>query len=178
MPSWISRIATFLIILSIFGLSIVSYNYIWTEIGGSPGLRERILVLLDAEDRTTQETDESVEISQLSYSQISGDSMEPTLQDGETYLSIPPELYAPQIGDMVSFRCINDDRCFDLIPPEIRDRDGLNQDIYLVKRWVRTEPDGCMHLEGDNKANSWDTRSFGCVYPDDIEIFATVWKNT
>lgn len=177
MPSWMSRIVTFIIILILFGLSFVSYQYIWSEIGGTQGLRERVLYLLDAEDTQNQEIDESIEISQLSYSQISGDSMEPTLQDGETYLSIPPELYTPEMGDMVSFRCINDDRCFDLIPPAIRDRDGLNGDIYLVKRWVRTEADGCMHLEGDNKENSWDTRSFGCVYPDDIEIFATVWKN-
>ena len=178
MSPWISRVTTLCLTLIVFGVSAFSYQFIWSEIGGSQGLKERVIYLLSSDSTQTIPSDEpSTEISELTYSKISGDSMAPTLQDGETYLVIPPSLYQPQLGDMLSFRCVDDDRCFDLIAPDIRERDGLNESIYLVKRWVHTEADGCMHLEGDNKENSWDSRSFGCLYPEEVEILGTVWKN-
>ncbi len=172
--NWITQLLKITLILLIVVVSFVSYQFVWREIGGSEGLRARLIYLLSTPENLSII---EYEVSRLSYSQISGNSMAPTLLDGERYLSISPALHTPEEGDMVSFQCINKEQCFQNLPPAVQYLSDKDQDIYMVKRWVRTEEDGCMHLEGDNKENSWDTRSFGCVYPDDIKIIHTIWKN-
>lgn len=39
----------------------------------------------------------------------------------------------------------------------------------LVKRVIRTEPDGRLWLQGDNSAASTDSRQFGAIAPELIE---------
>ncbi|MGK7946943.1 MAG: S26 family signal peptidase, partial [Microcystaceae cyanobacterium] len=42
----------------------------------------------------------------------------------------------------------------------------LQSDFYLIKRIVSIREDGACFLQGDNKAQSTDSRSFGWVQPE------------
>lgn len=76
---------------------------------------------------------------------VAGESMEPTLADGDRLLCRDlDERRPPQVGDVVVARR--------------PDRPGL----LLVKRVVRRDPEGWW-LEGDNPAASDDSRVFGPV---------------
>lgn len=73
----------------------------------------------------------------------SGKSMEPTLLVGERFLVNRFE--KPRIGDIISFTCLNGTN---------PSRNGSICDppafVEVVHRLVSIDPDGCMHIYGDN----------------------------
>ena len=70
---------------------------------------------------------------------VSGDSMEPNLHDGQWL--IINRVSRPKVGDVVGFRYGNTE---------------------LIKRIIRPEGDSWW-VEGDNKEQSTDSRSFGAI---------------
>lgn len=87
-----------------------------------------------------------------------GDSMIPTFHPGTLIFTNPLE--TPEIGDIVSFKCLSKEKC---------DRSG-----DIVHRLVSVDPDGCMHIYGDNASMNWDPK--WCLYPDEISISGVVHK--
>lgn len=80
---------------------------------------------------------------------IEGPSMEPTLRAGD-WLLVDPDAYArrsPAPGDLV-------------LAPDPREDDRL-----LIKRVEAIDPDGLLHLAGDDPERSTDSRVFGGVEP-------------
>lgn len=71
----------------------------------------------------------------------------------------------PVIGDVLFFQCLKD-KC------------RLKETGTTVHRLTAIDSNGCMHIEGDNQPISWDTRDYGCLMPEDIQIFGVVHKIT
>lgn len=69
----------------------------------------------------------------------------------------------PKIGDVISFKCVSE-KC------------NNNSTFHVIHRLTKIETDGCMHIEGDSLINedSWDTRDYGCLMPDEIKIEGVV----
>lgn len=88
---------------------------------------------------------------------ISGQSMAPTLNDGERiWLNIYSE---PQIGDIISFRCFTE-KCHG---------GRASESDFVIKRIIKIE-NGNYWIEGDNKEHSWDSRNFGWLSTKDMHI--------
>lgn len=98
------------------------------------------------------------------------DSMSPTLEIGDRTWTNPWE--TPEEGDIIHFKCFSPDRCgSNLFDQKYSGNFGGNT---VMHRWVSTDPDGCMHIIGDNPSYDWD-REF-CLYPEDIKIEGVVHK--
>lgn len=82
------------------------------------------------------------------------DSMEPTYKIGDFTYTNPFE--TPKIGDVISFWCRSKEKC------------GKMYSYRVIHRWVSTDPDGCMHIIGDNPNIEWD-KDF-CLMPNEIKI--------
>ena len=91
---------------------------------------------------------------------IPSESMEPTFLVGDITYKAPLWWYSPVEGDVIAFECTNTDKCTG----------------FIAHRWTKTDPDGCMHIEGDNQPDAWDTLDYGCLMPDEIEIVGAVYK--
>lgn len=103
------------------------------------------------------------------YKTIS-DSMSPTLEIGDRSWTNPWE--TPKEGDILEFKCLSFERCgSNLWLPIYSGNYGGNT---VIHRWVSTNPDGCMHIIGDNPAYNWSIEP--CLYPSDIEIEGVVHK--
>lgn len=76
---------------------------------------------------------------------VHGESMEPTLHDGEIRLMIAQE---PHEGDIVVAK---------------------SGDRFIVKRVDHIREDGSLWLLGDNSENSLDSRALGYFSPDQIK---------
>lgn len=87
-----------------------------------------------------------------------GDSMEPTLSDGDELLVDPKAI--PELGDIVVFSCFS---C-----------DGISPEEILTKRLIEIDQQGCYWLTGDNKKNSFDSRDTRWLCEDDLEVFGVV----
>ncbi|NTW30270.1 MAG: hypothetical protein HGA33_03260 [Candidatus Moranbacteria bacterium] len=87
------------------------------------------------------------------FDQGTGDSMDTGTPDSGWYFTNPFD--TPAAGDIVSFRCQNPDKC--------------TKYQEILHRLVSTDPDGCMHIIGDNPKYNWDPNY--CLYPDDIQMY-------
>jgi signal peptidase I len=95
----------------------------------------------------------------LQYFEGIGDSMKPTILDGEEIVT-DPNLEA-EINDIIVFSC---EKC------KIE-----NDDIdILTKRVLDKNDKNCFWVEGDNKVRSHDSRNFGWLCPEEIEYFGVV----
>ena len=74
---------------------------------------------------------------------VEGDSMTPTLGSGEVVLVRPSKIYG--VGDIVLAE------------------HPYKSSVNVLKRIDRIEPNGSLHLVGDNPAASTDSRTFGAV---------------
>ena len=96
-----------------------------------------------------------------------GNSMYPTIKNGEKFKVYTDQF--PKVGDIINFRCLSREKCGDAWKI---DRGGeFNTTSH---RWVSTDPDGCMHIIGDNVSIEWDENF--CLYPTEIEIEGVVHK--
>lgn len=98
----------------------------------------------------------------LQYFQGTGDSMAPTILDGEEIV-VDPNL-KPEINEIIVFSC---EKC------KIKENDI---DI-LTKRVKTINEQDCLWVEGDNKAKSYDSRDFGWLCPGEIEFMGTLIEN-
>jgi len=80
--------------------------------------------------------------------QIEGDSMIPILHSGDRVLVDPRS--TPEPGDVVVAR------------------HPYKSSVRIVKRLISVEPDGRVHLAGDNPNESTDSRTFGSVSRSDL----------
>ena len=74
---------------------------------------------------------------------VKGNSMTPTLCNGEVVLVIPLAVYS--VGDVVLAN------------------HPYKSSVKILKRVAQIEPNGALHLIGDNPAESTDSRTFGTV---------------
>jgi nickel-type superoxide dismutase maturation protease len=83
---------------------------------------------------------------------VTGESMLPVLKPGDVVLADPFAYRhsCPQPGDIVIAR------------------HPLRQDVTLIKRVSAVLEDGRCRLEGDNPAESTDSRAFGAVVPEQV----------
>lgn len=79
---------------------------------------------------------------------ISGDSMSPTLNEGDAVLIKPNA--KPRVGDIILAR------------------HPYKTSVKIVKRVSEILPDGALILIGDNPVESTDSRSFGSISRDHI----------
>ncbi|MDZ7611806.1 MAG: S24/S26 family peptidase [Candidatus Moranbacteria bacterium] len=97
----------------------------------------------------------------LEYFVGQGDSMLPTIREGAE-LTVDPEARVSE-NDIIVFTC--------------RKCKQKNDDIdILTKRLIAKNEKGCLWVEGDNKANSYDSRDFGWLCPEEIELHGVVIK--
>ncbi len=87
-----------------------------------------------------------------------GSSMEPTLQD-EDEVVVNSER-KPQAGDILVFKCKT--KCKEF-PGEI-----------MTKRLAQIDENNCYWLLGDNQEVSYDSRIFGKLCPQDLEVYGVV----
>lgn len=62
----------------------------------------------------------------------------------------------PHIGDWMGFICLSKEKC------------GESYGYEIDHRWVSTDPDGCMHIVGDNPKYDWSAAK--CLYPSEIKV--------
>jgi len=62
----------------------------------------------------------------------------------------------PVIGDVVGFICLSKEKC------------GERYGYEIDHRWVSTDPDGCMHIVGDNPKYDWS--KYYCFYHSEIKM--------
>ncbi len=74
---------------------------------------------------------------------VQGDSMEPTLNNGEVVLVQPMAIYG--VGDIILAE------------------HPYRRNIKILKRIAQIDPDDSVQLIGDNPSNSTDSRTFGAV---------------
>jgi signal peptidase I len=99
------------------------------------------------------------EQDRLEYFEGEGDSMLPTISPG-TELTVDPEK-DPKEEDIIVFTC-----------PKCKVKE--NDIDILTKRLIAKNEKGCFWVEGDNKEKSYDSRDFGWLCPEDIELHGTV----
>lgn len=97
--------------------------------------------------------------------EICGDSMYPTLKNGEYYLAIKTlHLISPaKLGKIYAAK----------LPKEC-----VKNHEWVIKRVTNYDSSNSMvYLKGDNKDNSYDSRSFGCISMDCLKyrILFKVW---
>ena len=92
--------------------------------------------------------------------------MDPTLRVGDKTWTNPWE--TPEIGDIISFKCFSEEKCGKYAWKAIYNENPI------AHRWVSTDPDGCMHIIGDNPEMEWDPAF--CLYPHEITIGGVVHK--
>lgn len=94
-----------------------------------------------------------------------GVSMYPTFSENDTVTISPSR--KPVIGDIVLFEC-RSDRCANSA------HEG--EEYSTLHRLTAIEQNGCMHIEGDNQPDAWDTRDYGCLMPDEVEFGGVTHK--
>lgn len=87
-----------------------------------------------------------------------GSSMEPTLQDGAEI--VVDSRRVPRSGEIIVFKC--KEKCKDF-PGEI-----------MTKRLDSIDENGCYWVLGDNRAVSYDSRTFGKLCENDFELYGVV----
>ncbi len=87
-----------------------------------------------------------------------GSSMEPTLQDGAEIIVSSNRI--PQAGEIIVFKC--KEKC--------KEASGE----ILTKRLDSIDVNGCYWVLGDNEEVSYDSRSFGKLCKEDIELYGVV----
>jgi hypothetical protein len=97
-----------------------------------------------------------ISVEQISFSGGTGPSMLPTLKEGQWTMD---QYRLPKEGEIVGLVCIS--RC-----------EQPNQP--LQKRVIHIDDKGCYWLEGDNKSNSYDSKYFGWLCPEDVTNISTV----
>ena len=80
-----------------------------------------------------------------------GPCMDPTLKSGQPFEL--DSFKVPEEGDIISFSCFK--KC-------IEGGTASNGEKILTKRLIKKEGD-CFWVEGDNKGNSYDSRTFGWI---------------
>lgn len=93
---------------------------------------------------------------------VTGISMIPTLRDGEKILINSQE--KPKVGDIVSFWC-NSEKCR-----------GGHETLPSNVKFLKSMHDDCYWFEGDNKEESFDSRSYGELCGAEIIIDGVVHK--
>ncbi|MYE05944.1 MAG: S26 family signal peptidase [Chloroflexi bacterium] len=88
----------------------------------------------------------------LYFLQVKGDSMSPSLEDGQTVLGLSPALVGVKPGRIIAFR--------------------RGDDLY-IKRALSREGDGWF-VVGDNPSRSTDSRRFGPVPESAIRAVAVL----
>lgn len=89
-----------------------------------------------------------------------------SMGNGDGWSTIDPSK-KPVIGDVVLFECLSS-KC--------ANPDHEGEEYSTLHRLTAIEPNGCMHIEGDAQydLDSWDTRDYGCLMPDEIKIEGVV----
>lgn len=87
-----------------------------------------------------------------------GSSMEPTLLPGAEV--VVSSSRTPQEGEIIVFKC--KEKCKDF-PEEI-----------FTKRLAAIDEDGCYWVLGDNEEVSYDSRAFGRLCAEDLELYGVV----
>lgn len=84
---------------------------------------------------------------ELTYGQVvvDGNSMYPTMKDGQIYNEYKAE---PSEGDIVAFDCLK---------PEAKDG--------YIKRLIEIREDGAWWVLGDNREHSYDSSEYGWILP-------------
>jgi signal peptidase I len=95
---------------------------------------------------------------------VDGESMYPTLKN-EQLIFINIADRAPETNDIVVIMCKNG-KCS-------TSKNCLGCDDVLVKRLTKKDGDNWW-VEGDNKDNSWDSRDFGWITPEDRIYYGSV----
>ncbi|MFO7806809.1 MAG: S24/S26 family peptidase [Candidatus Moraniibacteriota bacterium] len=97
--------------------------------------------------------------NRMEYFVGQGDSMLPTIEEGNE-LAVDPEAEIKE-DDIIVFTC-----------PECKVR---QDDIdILTKRLIAKDEKGCFWVEGDNEEKSHDSRDFGWLCPNEIELHGKV----
>lgn len=104
-----------------------------------------------------------IDTRDLEFGKVETNSMEPTLKPGDW--DVLDRKATPKIGDIIVFHCAHENtKCFEMYES---DRIG--------HRLTSIDPDGCMHIIGDNKEIfNWDT--LPCFPPEDIVIEGVIHK--
>jgi hypothetical protein len=90
-------------------------------------------------------------------------SMEPTMVGGDIFFINRFE--KPEVRDIIAFTC-HQSEC------------GTTPDGGIAHRLVSINQNGCMHIEGDNQPDAYDTKDYGCLMPSDISIDGVVYPLT
>ena len=114
-----------------------------------------------------------VEYHYTEISSVSGSSMEPTFHDGDSILITKNPLWKLFIGegDVITFAVPGPTK---LIKRVTSGSEGLInlpfiQNASILGSLTLGIPEDCVWVEGDNKENSFDSRSFGAVPRECIE---------
>jgi signal peptidase I len=94
-------------------------------------------------------------------SRIATDSMDPTLKVGD-WLHTDRGV-SPKVGDIIEFDCTGDS-C----------KNEIVHGRFIIHRLVSIDPNGCLHIIGDNPKYDWS--NVPCYMPETIKIAGVVHK--